>query len=363
MSTFLSADEIMRYAQQIKLPEIGLDGQKKLKEARVLCVGLGGLGSPLLLYLAAAGVGKLGIVDHDRVDLTNLHRQILYRSQDLGQAKASSAREQLLALNPSIEVNSYIEKLTYYNADQFISQYDIIADGSDNFATRYLIHDTCFKLNKPYVYASAGQFQGYCSVFHANQENPCLRCLFPSATSHTNENCATDGVIGMLPGLLGILQALEIIKWIVNMGAGLVKHLLMVDLLTMSFKKIHLRKNPDCPLCVYGELVHEPIPAIVCAEESLNNYAISIQQLIHLLQKSNTCLVDVRSAAEHKEKNIGGQLIPLEELPRRLNELKRTHTIILYCLSGKRSLSGIKILLAAGFVSVKYLKKGAAEFF
>lgn len=364
MSTFLSADEIMRYAQQIKLPEIGLDGQKKLKEARVLCIGLGGLGSPLLLYLAAAGVGKLGIVDHDTVDLTNLHRQILYRSQDLGQAKAISAREQLLALNPSIEVNSFTERLTHYNADEFISQYDIIADGSDNFATRYLIHDTCFKLNKPYVYASAGQFQGYCSVFHANQENPCLRCLFPSATSHTNDNCATDGVIGVLPGLLGILQAVEIIKWIANRGTGLVKRLLKVDLLAMSFKEIQLRKNPDCQLCVYGEFVHEPIPAIVCAKElSLNNYAISIQQLIHLLQKSNTCLVDVRSAAEHKEKNIGGQLIPLEELPHRLNELMRTHTIILYCLSGKRSLAAVKILLAAGFTSVKYLNKGAAEFF
>jgi adenylyltransferase/sulfurtransferase len=364
MSTFLSADEIMRYAQQIKLSEIGLDGQKKLKDARVLCIGLGGLGSPLLLYLAAAGVGELGIVDHDSVDLTNLHRQILYRSQDLGRAKAISAKEQLLALNPSIEVNSYIEKLTHCNADEFISQYDIIADGSDNFATRYLIHDTCFKFNKPYVYASAGQFQGYCSVFYANQENPCLRCLFPAATSHTHGNCATDGVIGVLPGLLGIFQAVEIIKWIVNMGAGLVKRLLMVDLLTMSFKEIHLRKNSDCQLCVYSEFVHESIPAIVCAEElSLNNYAISILQLIHLLQKSNTCLVDVRSAAEHKEKNIGGQIIPLEELPFRLNELTRTHTIILYCLSGKRSLAAVKILLAAGFTSVKYLKKGAVEFF
>lgn len=364
MSTFLSADEIMRYTQQIKLPEIGLDGQKKLKDARVLCIGLGGLGSPLLLYLAAAGVGQLGIVDYDRVDLTNLHRQVLYRSQDLGQAKAISAKKQLLALNPCIEVNSYTKKLTHDNADELISQYDIIADGSDNFATRYLIHDTCFKFSKPYVYASAGQFQGYCSVFHANQENPCLRCLFPNTPFDSKLNCVTDGVIGVLPGLLGILQATEIIKWILKLESSLVKCLLMVDLLRMTFKEIHLRKNPDCQLCVYGEFVNEPISASVCAEElSLNNYALSIQELIHLLQKNNTCLVDVRSAAEHKEKNIGGQLIPLEELPRRLNELTRTHTIILYCLSGKRSLAAIKILLAAGFTSVKYLKKGAAEFF
>lgn len=365
MHTHLSADEIMRYAQQIKLPEVGLDGQKKLKDARVLCIGLGGLGSPLLLYLAAAGVGKLGIVDHDNVELTNLHRQILYREKHLGQAKSISAREQLLALNPSIEVNSYTEKLTPDNADELISQYDIIADGSDNFSTRYLIHDTCFKFSKPYVYASAGQFQGYCSIFHANQENPCLRCLFPSAISHTKANCASDGVIGVLPGILGILQATEIIKWILNIGTGLVKRLLMVDLLAMSFKDIHLHKNPDCQLCVYGELVHEPIPAVICAEDdiALKNHAISTQQLIHFLQKSNTCLVDVRSAAEHKDKNIGGKLIPLVELPRRLNELNRNETIILYCLSGQRSLAAIKILLAAGFTSVKYLKNGADEFF
>jgi sulfur-carrier protein adenylyltransferase/sulfurtransferase len=365
MHTHLSADEIMRYAQQIKLPEMGQNGQKKLKYARVLCIGLGGLGSPLLLYLAAAGVGKLGIVDHDKVELTNLQRQILYRSHHLGQAKSISAREQLLALNSSIEVNSYTEKLTQDNADELISQYDIIADGSDNFATRYLIHDTCFKFNKPYVYASAGQFQGYCAIFHANQENPCLRCLFPYATSPTSVNCATGGVIGVLPGLLGVLQATEIIKWILKIGTGLVKRLLMVDLLAMSFKDIYLSKNLDCQLCVYREFAHdEPISAIACPEDrTLKNYALSAKQLIHLLQKSNTSLVDVRSEAEHKDKNIGGKLIPLIELPYRLNELDLNYTIILYCLSGKRSLQAIKILLAAGFTSVKYLRKGAVEFF
>jgi sulfur-carrier protein adenylyltransferase/sulfurtransferase len=364
MSIFLSADEIMRYAQQIKLAEIGLDGQKKLKDARVLCIGLGGLGSSLLLYLAAAGVGKLGIVDHDSVELTNLQRQILYRSDHLGQAKSTVAREQLLALNPSIRVNSYTEKLIRDNADELISQYDIIADGSDNFATRYLIHDTCFKFNKPYVYASAGQFQGYCALFHANQENPCLRCLFPYATSDTHINCTTTGVLGVLPGLLGILQATEIIKWILKIGTGLVKRLLVVDLLAMSFKEIHLSKNLDCQLCVKREFAHEPILPTVCAEEpSLSNHAISAQQLIHLLQKNNTFLVDVRSEAEHNEKNIGGTLIPLIELPQRLNELNPNHTIVIYCLSGKRSLAAVKIVLAAGFTSVKYLRNGAIEFF
>lgn len=367
MSSFLSADEIMRYAQQIKLSEIGLEGQKKLKQARVLCIGLGGLGSPLLLYLAAAGVGKLGIIDHDQVELTNLHRQILYRSQDLNQSKAILAKQQLLALNPSIEVQAYPEKLTQYNVDELLRQYDIIADGSDNFATRYLIHDSCFRFNKPYVYASAGQFKGYCAIFQANAdaENPCLRCLFPKATvNDSNVNCATQGVIGVLPGLLGILQATEIIKWILKLGSSLVKRLLTVDLLTMTFKEIHLHKNPDCPLCVYREFVKEPIAEKIDSEIlSFEKYAISTQQLILLLQKNNTALIDVRSAAEHEDKNIGGQLIPLIELPDRLNELNSNHTIILYCHSGQRSLAALKLLLTAGLTSVKYLKNGAVEFF
>lgn len=366
MSSFLSVDEIMRYAQQIKLAEIGLEGQKKLKQARVLCIGLGGLGSPLLLYLAAAGIGTLGIIDDDQVELTNLHRQILYRSQDLNQSKAMLAKQQLLALNPCIEVQAYPERLTKNNVDEFINQYDIIADGSDNFATRYLIHDSCFKFNKPYVYASAGQFQGYCAIFHANAaaENPCLRCLFPNSAPNINVNCATQGVIGVLPGLLGILQATEIIKWILKLGSSLVKRLLTVDLLSMTFQEIHLHKNPDCQFCIYREFVEEPIVESVCSETlSFKEYAISAQQLLHLLQKNHTSLIDVRSAAEHNDKNIGGQLIPLIELPERLNELNVNHTIIVYCHSGKRSLAALKLLLAAGFTSVKYLKNGAVEFF
>jgi sulfur-carrier protein adenylyltransferase/sulfurtransferase len=363
-SSFFSADEMLRYAQQIKLSEIGLEGQKKLKQARVLCIGLGGLGSPLLLYLAAAGVGKLGIIDHDQVELTNLHRQILYRTQDLNRSKAILAKQHLLALNPDIEVKAYPEKLTQNNVEDLISQYDIIADGSDNFATRYLIHDSCFKFHKPYVYASAGQFQGYCAIFHANSENPCLRCLFPTTVPDNQMNCATNGVIGVLPGLLGILQATEIIKGIVKLGSSLVKRLLIVDLLTMSFKKIYLDKNPDCQLCSYGELAKEPIPEMVSSEcSSIKDYAISAYQLIHLLQKNNISLIDVRSEAEHNDKNIGGQLIPLIELPDRLSELNPNHTLIFYCHSGKRSLEAVKLLLSAGFTSVNYLKNGAVEFF
>lgn len=363
-SSFLSADEMLRYAQQIKLSEIGLEGQKKLKQARVLCIGLGGLGSPLLLYLAAAGVGKLGLIDHDQLELTNLHRQILYRTQDVNQSKAILAKQHLLTLNPDIEVQAYPERLTKNNVEELISQYDIIADGSDNFATRYLIHDSCFKFNKPYVYASAGQFQGYCAIFHANNNNPCLHCLFPNIPSPINVNCATAGVIGVLPGLLGILQATEIIKWIVKIGSSLVKRLVTVDLLTMNFKEIHLAKNPDCQLCVKGEFVEETMPEVIVSETSrLNNYALSAQQLIHLLQKHNTTLIDVRSVAEHNDKNIGGQSIPLQQLSQRLHELNPTNSIICYCHSGKRSEMAVEILINAGFTSVNYLNANLDVFF
>jgi len=243
----LSANELIRYSQQIKLAEIGLIGQEKLKNARVLCVGLGGLGSPLLLYLAAAGVGTLGIVDDDSVELSNLHRQILYRSSQIAEQKTVAASTQLSALNPSIQVNTYSARLGAHNATELISQYDIIADGSDNFSTRYLIHDVCFALEKPYVYASASQFQGYCSVFQGNK-GPCLRCLFPVPPNAT-ANCAVGGILGVVPGMLGIIQAAEIIKWIANIGNLLEKRLLMIDLLKMSFKEIHLSQNPACKFC------------------------------------------------------------------------------------------------------------------
>lgn len=359
----LLSEEILRYAQHIKLAEMGLSGQKKLKSARVLIVGLGGLGSPILLYLAAAGVGTLGIIDHDTVELSNLQRQILYRMQHLGQPKTMSAHDQILALNPMIKVQSYTEKLTAHNADALISQYDIIADGSDNFLTHYLIHDTCFKYNKPYVYASADQFQGYTSVFHANQENSCLRCVFPQYPAQKIANCGVNGVLGVLPGFLGIIQATEIIKYLLNRGDSLINRLLVVDLLKMSFKTVQLKKDLNC-VCVY----QKPMPQEILKEVNRNDnpldkYALSVRQFIQLLQKPNVSLVDVRSEAEHKHRNIGGQLIPFDELAQRLNELNRQHLIILYCLSGKRSQAAVEILIAAGFTSVSYLRAGAEEFF
>lgn len=201
MSYEFLPEEILRYTQHIKLTEIGLPGQKKLKSARILIVGLGGLGSPMALYLAAAGIGTLGLIDHDKVELTNLQRQIIYRMYDLSQSKVMSAREQILSLNPTIKIQSYSEKFTQHNAEALVGEYDMIADGSDNFSTHYLIHDTCLKYQKPYVYASADRFQGYCSVFHANEENPCLHCLFPQNSCQLTASCQMDGVLGVLPGL------------------------------------------------------------------------------------------------------------------------------------------------------------------
>jgi adenylyltransferase/sulfurtransferase len=355
-----SADELNRYSQQIKLDEIGLPGQEKLKNARVLCVGLGGLGSPLLLYLAAAGVGTLGIMDDDIVELSNLQRQILYRLPQVALQKTVAASAQLLALNPSINVNTYHEKLTEQNATKLINQYDIIADGSDNFYTRYLIHDVCFELEKPYVYASASQFQGHCSIFYGGAR-PCLRCLFPIPPSNdTIPNCSAAGVLGVLPGMLGIIQATEIIKWLLKIGNSLEKRLLIIDLLKMTFKEIDLSQNPVCALCVQHQALSKLTRPLNCQRPiDLKNHCITSMQLRELLQhNSNITLIDVRTAKEHKMQNLGGKLLPLTELPHRINELDPSHHIILYCHSEKRSILALNILLEAGFTSVKYLVGG-----
>ena len=354
MSIF-AEDELIRYTQQIKLSEIGVSGQKQLNNARVLCVGLGGLGSPLLLYLAAAGIGTLGIVDGDVVELSNLQRQILYRSTHVGQQKAIAAKEQLIALNPSLRINAYCAQLSAQHVTELINQYDIIVDGSDNFYTRYLLHDTCFELEKPYVYASATQYRGYCSLFYGKQ-GPCLRCLFPTPPNSDLIPSCDAGVLGVVPGILGILQATEVIKWVLKLGNPLHKRLLIIDLLRMNFKEIQLAKDTHCQLCA-----HQRPPAPICEKQTnLKNYAITAQELSGLLQQDNTILIDVRTLNEHQTHNIGGKLLPLDELPYRLAELNQSHTIILYCQSGKRSMAAVKLLLEAGFSSVKYLINGLA---
>jgi adenylyltransferase/sulfurtransferase len=242
----ISDEEILRYSRQIKLQEIGLEGQKKLKDARVFCVGAGGLGSPLLLYLTAAGVGTIGIAENDNIDETNLHRQVLFQTSSVGKPKVFEAKERLQNLNPLIQIYSYDLKFTLNNCEKLISSYDLIADCSDNFETRYLIHDTCLKLNKPYFYASAQGFSGHCSLFFG-KENPCLRCLFPSYPKRNiYTDCDSLGVLGPTPGILGLIQATEIMKWTVSVGRSLHNFLLTIDLLNMNFKKIQLCRNPEC---------------------------------------------------------------------------------------------------------------------
>jgi sulfur-carrier protein adenylyltransferase/sulfurtransferase len=356
----LKEDELIRYSQQINLDEIDVTGQEKLKNARVLCIGIGGLGSPLLFYLAAAGVGTLGIVDDDMVELSNLQRQILYSTNQISTPKVSSAKETLLDLNPAINVNTYYEKLSIENANKLIDQYDIIVDGTDNFYSRNLIHDTCFKLEKPYVYASANQFKGYCSIF-SGKNNPCFRCLFPTPPNDNSiPNCNEGGVIGVLPGILGVIQATEVIKWILQIGKSLEKRLLIIDLLNMSFKEISISKNPDCKLCVHHEPFSMPDNSSTCENNiNLKKYGITSEQMTFFLQQnSDAILIDVRSKKEHDLQNIGGELFPLAELPNRLHALDPKKPIVLYCHSGQRSISALKILLEKKFLFVRYLFNG-----
>lgn len=246
-NALFSSSELQQYTQQIQLDKIGTSGQKKLKQARVLCIGLGGLGSPSILYLAAAGVGTLGIADHDQLEPSNLNRQILYQHKQINQNKATAAKEQIHALNPFIQVNAYPVKVTQENAEELLVGYDLVIDGSDNFSTRYLVHDLCYQLKKPYVFASVYQFEGYSCLFNGTT-GPCLRCLFPKPPTRS-PRCDEAGVLGVLPGLLGVIQATEVLKYILNLGDSLEQRLLTVDLLKMKFREIQLSRNPNCSCC------------------------------------------------------------------------------------------------------------------
>lgn len=358
----LSSQEVLRYSRQMNLPEMSLSGQEKLKNARVLCVGLGGLGSSVLLYLAAAGVGTIGIIDADKVELSNLQRQILYRESQITHPKTSAALAQIIALNSHIEVESYYETLSTTNATTLISKYDIVVDCSDNFYTNYLTHDICFLLKKPYVYASVAGFKGYCSLFSGNTINPCLRCLFPTPDSTTQLRCTEAGILGVVPGILGTLQATEVIKWLLGIGQSLEKYIFVADLLSMSFKKIKLTQNPECPLCIQNQPLHQlPYPTKPADCLNLRDYAITSKELSNHLKMPNVSLIDVRSIEEHQQHHIGGKCLPFNQLSQRIEELNPTHLIILYCYSGQRSMQALNILLDAGFSLVKYLRGGIQD--
>ncbi len=362
----LSNDEILRYSRHLIMPEVGMEGQQKLKAARVLCIGAGGLGSPLALYLGAAGVGTLGLVDFDVVDYTNLQRQIIHTTADVGRKKLDSAADKLKAINPFLNIRPFETKLTSENALEIFADFDIIADGTDNFPTRYLVNDACVLTGKPNVYGSIFRFEGQASVFATN-EGPCYRCLYPEPPPPgLVPSCAEGGVLGILPGLVGVMQATEVIKLILGQGEPLIGRLLLIDALAMKFRELKLRKNPDCPVCGTHPTVTRLIDynqfCGIRGEEAPVTSNVPEMQVEELKQKldagEDIFVLDVREPHEYQICNIGGHLIPLGDLPKRVHELDSSREIVAHCRSGVRSAKAVDFLRQAGFRKVRNLAGG-----
>jgi len=362
----LTNDEILRYSRHLIMPEVGMEGQQKLKAARVLCIGAGGLGSPLALYLAAAGVGTLGIVDFDVVDFTNLQRQIIHSTADVGRKKLESAGEKLKAINPFINLKTYETRLSSENALDLFREFDIVADGTDNFPTRYLVNDACVLTGKPNVYGSIFRFEGQASVF-TTEQGPCYRCLYPEPPPPgLVPSCAEGGVLGILPGLVGVMQATEVIKLILGAGEPLIGRLLLIDALGMKFRELKLRKNPDCPACGRHPTITKLIDynefCGIRGEEKPVETGVpemQVEELKRRLDKGDDLYVlDVREPHEYQICNIGGHLIPLGDLPKRVNELDSSREIVAHCRSGVRSAKAVGFLQQAGFKKVHNLAGG-----
>ena len=362
----LSNDEILRYSRHLIMPEVGMEGQQKLKAAKVLCIGAGGLGSPLALYLTAAGVGTLGIVDFDVVDYTNLQRQIIHTTADVGRKKLDSAAEKLKAINPYINLRTFDTRLTGTNALELFREFDIIADGTDNFPTRYLVNDACVLTGKPNVYGSIFRFEGQASVF-ATEDGPCYRCLYPEPPPPgLVPSCAEGGVLGILPGLVGVIQATETIKLILGQGDPLIGRLLLVDALGMKFRELKLRKSPDCPVCGKNPTVKELIDynefCGIRGEEApvaTDVPAMTVEELKQQLDaKKDLFILDVREPHEYQICNLNGYLIPLGDLPKRVHELDSSRDIVAHCRSGVRSGKAVTFLRQAGFTKVHNLTGG-----
>ncbi|MBM3286194.1 MAG: molybdopterin-synthase adenylyltransferase MoeB [Candidatus Eisenbacteria bacterium] len=365
----LGPEELRRYARQIVLPEVGEAGQERLKKARVLCVGAGGLGSPLAIYLAAAGIGRIGLIDFDRVDLSNIHRQILYSASDVGAPKVAAAAVRLRDINPHVEIDAHEERLTGANAMEIVARYDIVADGADNFATRYLVNDVCVLSGKPNVQASIFRFEGQISTFGARR-GPCYRCLYPEPPAPgTVPACADAGVLGVLPGILGTLQALEVLKLILDRGETLTGRLLLVDALAMRFREISFRKDPACPVCGPNPTIRAPIDyEEFCGtrhggadeEKEAGAGAISVEELAARLREGESIvLIDVREPFEQRIATIpGARLISLADLWTELPRLDRSAKHVVFCHTGVRSAHAVAMMKRGGIPRVLNLTGG-----
>ncbi len=366
----LSNQEVARYSRHLIMPEVGMDGQLKLKAASVLCIGAGGLGSPVAMYLAAAGVGRLGIVDFDVVDYSNLQRQVIHGTPDVGRPKLESARDTLHAINPEVHVEPHEVALSSANALDVLRGYDVIVDGTDNFPTRYLVNDACVLLGIPNAYGSIFRFEGQASVFAA-ADGPCYRCLYPEPPPPgLVPSCAEGGVLGILPGVVGTIQATETVKLIMGVGEPLVGRFLVYDALRMRFRELKLRKDPECPVCGDSPTVTElidyeqfcgvtptapvPEPAAGGADDA------TVEQLRARIDRGDgVFILDVREPQEYRICAIpGSTLIPLGDLPARLHELEGRGEMIVHCKSGVRSAKAVKLLREAGFAQARNLRGG-----
>ncbi|MCX6934634.1 MAG: molybdopterin-synthase adenylyltransferase MoeB [Verrucomicrobia bacterium] len=365
----LSSPEMRRYARHLIMPEVTVEGQRKLKAARVLAIGTGGLGSPLLAYLAAAGVGRLGIVDFDRVDESNLQRQIIHRQTSIGQAKVESARRTIAELNPHVDVVTHEIAMRSDNALDLLRDYDVVVDGTDNFPTRYLVNDACALLGKPNVYGSIFRFEGQCTVFWAGK-GPCYRCLYPEPPPPGSvPSCAEGGVLGILPGVIGVLQAIETVKLILGIGDPLIGRLLLFDALKMRFKEMRLRQNPECPMCgtnktITGLIDYEQFCGMPAREgpvqEGPKVPEISCTDLKKKIDsKKSFVLVDVREPHEFLISKISGStLLPLSELPKRWKEIPQNKEVVILCKVGIRSAKALLFLQQQGYKNLLNLKGG-----
>jgi adenylyltransferase/sulfurtransferase len=364
----LSNEEIARYSRHLIMPEVGMAGQQRLKQGSVLLIGTGGLGSPLALYLAAAGVGHIGLVDFDVVDASNLQRQIVHGTSTVGVAKTESAKRRLQDLNPYIEITTYETRITSQNALDLMRPYDVIVDGTDNFPTRYLTNDACVLLGKPNVYGSIFRFEGQATVFSTRDGGPCYRCLYPEPPPPgLVPSCAEGGVLGVLPGVIGTIQATEVIKLLIGIGEPLIGRLLLYDALSMRFRELKLRRNPSCPVCgdhptITALIDYEQFCGIVPEEQTLSNqFEITPRELAEWLERPDRpFLLDVRNPYEVAIASIPGtdKLIPIDQLPERINELDPSREMVVYCRSGARSGRAVELLKSVGFRKVKNLVGG-----